>query len=164
MTKRSDIYKELYIHAKSALEWLVYIDIQKGQFQRIPDNYPIPLPALLIETGNFSFSNAGESTQKGNGIVSFYLYVDLVTDSFLGAENQTHTINLLDRFDDLYQTFEGFVISGITPLNRVTEYKPEYGKRYILFRVDFKTVKDDAKTIEAETATVEGELYPRFKF
>lgn len=164
MAKRSDIYKALRDYAKSALPWVVYVDMQKGQMQRIAENYPLPLPALLIETGDFTFSNAGEFTQKGSGIISFYLYVDLVTDSFSGAENETHTINMLDRFDELYQAFEGFSIDGITPINRVTEYRPQYGNRSILFRVDFRTVKDEEKKVVTSTVSAEPDITPRYKF
>src|ERR1035437_163183 len=163
--KRSDIYKALRDLAKTELEYLKFVDLQKGQMQTQKQNYPVPLPALLIELGDFRFSNLGESAQIGDGIVSAYLYVDSGSDTFKGSERENESLAILDKFDDIYQTFEGFKIDKVTPLNRLTEYKPQYGDKYILFRVDFTTVVDDKKVIEQKTvAKPELEVVPTFKF
>ena len=163
--KRSDIYKSLRDLAKTELEYLKFVDLQKGQMQAQKQNYPVPLPALFIELGDFRFSNLGESAQLGDGLVSVYLYVDSGYDTFNGSEREDESLSILDKFDDIYQTFEGFKIDNATPLNRLTEYKPQYGDKYILFRVDFTTVVDDKKVIEQKTvAKPELEVVPTFKF
>lgn len=149
--KRSFIYKPLRDRAIQGMPYLKFRDLQKGQMQNPTQNYPIPLPALLIEIGDIRFSNLSEHNQKGDGIISLCLYLDLVTDSFDTAEQENETIELLDRMDDVFQTFEGFSIPGLTPLVRQTEYKPQYGKRFILFRVDFTTTSDSRKEPEYVT-------------
>lgn len=162
--KRSDIYKAIRNKA-SELTYLKSKDLQKGQFQKEKDTYPLPLPALLVEFSDFRFKSQLEHTQIGEGIVSLFLYLNLVTDSFKGAEREDETIEILDRFDDLFQTFEGLSIPGLSPLVRVTEFKPQYGNRYIMFRVDFSTSVDDAKTIVRQTtAKPEPDIAPNFKF
>ena len=150
--KRSDIYKELRNHAALKLPDLRFIDLQKGQFQQQAQNYPIPLPALLIEIGDFRFSNLLEHQQKGDGMISVYLYLDLVSDSFAGAESENQTIEILDRQDELFETFAGAVVSPLaTLLVRQTEYKPQYGNRYIMLRTDFTTTIDDGQTASGQT-------------
>ena len=146
--KRSEIYKELRDRAALKLQDLRFIDLQKGQFQKPSQNYPIPLPALLIEIGDFRFSNLSEGWQKGDGTISVYLYLDLVSDSFVGAERENQTIEILDKQDELFEAFGGVTVSPLaTPLVRQTEHKPQYGTRYIMLRVDFTTTIDDGKTI-----------------
>lgn len=151
--KRSKIYKPLKDQAIVGMPYLVFRDLQKGQMARAKDNYPIPLPALLIDIGDVRFSNLSEHQQKGDCVISIYLYMDLVTDSFDSAEMENETIELLDHMDDVFQTFEGLAIPGLTPLVRQTEYKPQYGTRFIMYRVDFTTTLDSGKKIEQTTTT-----------
>lgn len=144
---------------------LMFRDLQKGQFLQPRENYPLPLPALLVEFQGFRFSNMAEQTQIGDGTISLYLYLDLVTDSFDGAEQEDETIELLDYMDTVYQAFEGFGIEGMSPMNRTNESKPQYGERFIAFRVDFSTSVDEQKIYNQITApTPEPALAPRFKF
>ena len=159
--KRSQIYKPLRDKAKQELSYLKFIDLQKGQMNNPTQNYPIPLPALLIELGDFRFSNLLEHKQKGDGTISVYLYFDLVSDTFNGAEREDKTIELLDHFDELFETFEGFPIPNMTPLVRTMEYKPQYGTRFILFRIDFTSTIDDEKDMKRKTTPV---TPPKFKF
>jgi hypothetical protein len=163
--KRSDIYKALRDLAKTELVYLKFVDLQKGQMQAQKQNYPVPLPALFIELGDFKFSNLDETDQIGNGIISTYLYVDSGSDTFNGSEREDASLAILDKFDDIYQTFEGFSIENLTPLNRSAEYKPQYGEKIILFRVDFSTSVEDQKLIERKTtAKPEPDIIPKYKF
>lgn len=143
--KRSKIYKPLRDQAIVGMPYLQFRDLQKGQMNKPRENYPIPLPALFIEIGDVRFSNLLEHQQKGDVMISMYLYMDMVTDSFDTAELENETIELLDHMDDVFQTFEGFAVPGLTPLVRQTEYRPQYGTRFIMFRIDFTTTLDSGK-------------------
>ena len=57
----------------------------------------------------------------GEMTVSVSLYLDLVTDSFNGAEQKTETIALLDKQDELFEALDGFDGEDFNPLNRVSE-------------------------------------------
>lgn len=161
MSIRSRVHKALRDLAKEKLPYLSFVDLQKGQMSNPTKNYPIPLPALLVEVGDFRFSNLLEQQQKGNGTISLYLYLDLVTDSFQGAESEEETIDMLNHFDELYETFQGFSIPDITPLVRTLEYKPQYGNRFIMFRIDFATTIDSGKEMEQPMVELSP---PKFKF
>lgn len=161
---RDRIYKALRDLTESKLPWVKYIDMYKGQFDNMPNNYPIPLPAIFFEIGDIPFTNLAESNQVGDAIISIYLYHDLVTDSFKGAEKEKFTISLLRKFDLIFQTFEGFPIIGCTPLNRELEYKPFYDKEYILFRSDFKTTILQRKKKGSKKAVISNlDLVPQYK-
>lgn len=161
--KRYTIYKAL--RDKTAeLDYVKSIDLQKGQMVRSTQNYPFPLPALLVEISDILFSNLSEQHQQGDGIISIYLYLPLITDTLNGAEMEEETLQILNRFDDIYQTFEGFQIADNVPLNRIREYKPKYGKRYIEFQVDFATMVTDSKSADTKKAKPDPEIAGTFKF
>jgi hypothetical protein len=162
---RSGIYTALRDLVSQRMNYVKFIDLEKGQMSKLKQNYPIPLPSLFIEFGDCLFSDLAEGNQKGNMTVSIYLYTDMVCDSFTGkereAERLAETVSILDRYDDLYETFASFSIEGITPLVRRREYRPQYGNRYIMLRADFVTTIDDAQDIERNSAE---KPQPNFNF
>jgi len=135
---RSNVYKEIRDRLKSKMPELVYIDLQKGQFAKREQNYPVPLPACLVEFGAIKWSNTtGE--QIGDAQISTYLYIDLVTDSFDNAELENETIEILDTQDDLFDSLHGFTGKNFNPLSRTSDSPHEYGEGYVCFKVDFRT-------------------------
>ncbi|NDW10457.1 hypothetical protein [Dysgonomonas sp. 520] len=163
--KRSKIYKPLRDQAIKGMPYLKFRDLQKKQMHNPRQNYPIPLPALFIEISDIRFSDLLEHHQKGEATIGIYLYMDIVTDSFDGAELENETIELLDHMDDVFQTFEGFCVPGMTPLVRQTEYKPQYGERYIIFRVDFSTTIDSHKMMSNQTVSKpDPDINSKYKF
>ena len=68
-----------------------------------------------------NWSNMEAGHQLGEMTVSVSLYLDLVTDSFNGAEQKTETIALLDKQDELFEALDGFDGEDFNPLNRVSE-------------------------------------------
>lgn len=160
MNIRSEIYKELKAEIKAKMPDLQYIDLQKRQFEKADQNYPIPLPACLVEFKPVTWSNTiGE--QIGDAIICLHLYVDIVTDSFDGSEAEDDTINILDNQDNLHDTMQGFSGTHFAPLNRSYDNPPQYGIRYICYPVDFKTVI----TCPADQIITTAERpEPKFKF
>ena len=152
--KRSDLYKKLRDVAKAKMTDLAYVDLQKQQMKKISETNPIPLPALLIEFKDAQFSNVAKLDQMGNKTISLYLYLDLVTDSFDGAESENDSIALLDKMDEIFQTFQGVSCELFSQLIRVSEGIQEYGSRYICFRTDFSTSVKDIKEVTTTRVTI----------
>lgn len=150
--KRSDIYKALRDQAKANFPDLQYIDLEKGQMQRRSDNYPIPLPALLIRIGAINWTSANEGLRVGIVTISLTLHEDLVTDTFDGAEMENETLLLLDKQDELFQAFEGYAVGDFSPLTRVTDQEPKVVMRSISFTTDFKTSIEDTQIIVRKMA------------
>jgi hypothetical protein len=138
MKIRSVVYKQIRDKLLSSMSCLQYVDIQKGQMNNKTQNYPIPLPACLIEFQRVSWSET-TGGQLGDATVSLYLYLDHVTDSFNGAEQENKTIELLDKQDIIHESMQGYAGECFNPLKRVSDSIMEYKDRYLCFRIDFQT-------------------------
>jgi hypothetical protein len=145
MKIRSNVYKEIRDRLLDKLPFLQYIDLQKWQFNNKAQNYPVPLPACLVEFKQVQWSQT-TGGQLGDCTLSLYIYIDHVTDSFDGAEQETETINLLDYLDQLYECMQGFSGEKFAPLNRISDTIASYESRYVCYRIDFQTTlfHDDA--------------------
>ncbi len=140
---RSELYYAIRDKAKEMTPDC-FVDIQKGQFKKIAENYPLPLPALLVEFKSARYSNLEALSQLGELNVSLYYYIELVSDSFEGSELEDDTISLLDNMELIYQNFHGLRTSNYTALIRVGENIDQYGTRFICFRTDFTTSRKDS--------------------
>jgi hypothetical protein len=158
--KRSQIYKPLRNLAKQQLPFLKVVDLQKGQMLAQAENYPFPLPMLLIEINSIRWTSATEGEQLGDLRITTYLYVSNVADSFTGAEGEDASIELLDKSDDVFQTFEGFSADVFNPLIRENE-ATQYGKGWLCFKTDFKALVTDKKESNKNSINTPT---PAFKF
>lgn len=156
---RSKVYKDIKDRLLEQLPELEYVDLQKGQFGNKAQEYPIPLPAILIEFRPVTWS---ESTggQLGDATISLYYYLDLVTDSFNNSEAENETIEILDNLDAMYDIMNGFAGDDFNPLNRLTDAIVEYKDKYVCYRTDFQTTLFQDKPATQETAP---KPEPKFK-
>lgn len=123
-----------------------YIDLQKKQFENATENYPIPVPALLVEFKGATFSNLANHRQTGDSFVSIYFYQSQVTDTHDNAELENKTLELLDTKDLLFQIFEGLKVTDTTQLIRVSETPFAFEvKGYVWFEVTFSFVQYEKK-------------------
>lgn len=139
---------------------LQYIDLQKGQMARKDQNYPIPVPACLIEIKPTRWSSTGGG-QLGQTTVSLYLYMDSVTDTFDDAESES-SVEILDSLDTLYEVVQGLYGQCFNPLNRVSDAVVEYRDRTVCFRTDFETVL--LQSIENVVEQTAQTPIPKFNF
>jgi len=156
--QRSLLYTAIKNKAKESLPWVNYIDLQKGQFRRQENHYPIPLPALLIEFGNVTYANTLQGKQTGEVSINIELYLPCVTDSFDDAELETETIQLLDRWDELYHVLHALNIEQITKLTRTRELTAEYGNGYVCLRSEFVASivdKQPSQTIKIQRPNIQ---------
>ena len=137
MQIRSEAYKAIRDRIKAVMPEMAFIDLQKGQFRNMLANYPIPMPACLVEFKQINWTNTA-GAQQGDCVISLYYYENLVTDSFDSAEQENQTIELLDRLDATFEKMQGFSGEVFNPLSRIAD-SMEYGKRYVCFRTDFQT-------------------------
>ncbi len=142
--QRSILYKSIRDIVREKLPWIQYVDLQKGQFQKPAEHYPIPLPALLVEYADTRYSNVLRSAQLGESNITLWLYLPCVTDSFDGAELEDETLQLLDKADSLYQALHGELAGGYM-LTRITDYKPVFDNNTVCFRCDYAITLKDTK-------------------
>ena len=157
--KRSEIYAAIRDVAKSEMPDVVFVDLQKQQVKRQTENFPLPMPALLVEFKNITYSNIGSKSQLGEMHITLWLYEALVTNSFGGAEMETETLALLDRADEVFEAFHCNTLGGIGNMTRIADLPCDYGKDWIASKTAFKLIVKDKKEIGV-TAT---DKVPRVK-
>jgi hypothetical protein len=140
-----DIYLRIKKKAEKKMPHLRYIDLQKKQFERSTENYPMPGPALLIEFSGAEFSNLGKQAQIGESTVSIYFYEPLVTDTFNDAESERETLELLDAKDKVFQTFNGLKVKNSSQLIRKSESDFVFESDYVWFKTTFSFVQYEEK-------------------
>ena len=135
--KLKDIYLRIEETALEKMPRLQYVDLQKKQFERDTENYPIPMPTLLVEFGDATFTGLAKHRQIGLSSVSIYFYQKIVTDTFDNAELRKETITLLDSKDDIFQYFEGLKVDDTTQLVRQAESDFVFEGDHAWFKVTF---------------------------
>lgn len=150
---RSDLYKKLRDVAKAGMTELKYIDLQKGQFRNFTKEHPLPLPALLVEFKNGQYTNVGKLDQMGDMMISIYLYLDNFGESFSGSKSEDKSLALLDKMDEVFQTFQGVSCEMFSKLIRTADETQEIKDNYICFRTDFSTGIKDVKTVTTKKLT-----------
>jgi hypothetical protein len=143
--KLKDIYLRIKKTAEKEMPYLQYIDLQKKQFEKATENYPIPIPALLVEFKGADFSNIGKQGQIGDSSVNIYFYKNLVTDTFNDAELESETLELLDVKDKLFQVFQGLKIASTSRLIRKSESDFVFENDYVYFWATFTFVQYEKK-------------------
>lgn len=141
--KRSEIIRAIRERATNELDWVVFTDLEKGQIKRATQEYPMPMPALLVQIRSTSFKSTAGGCQIGDMRIVLSLYQDYTTDSFTGAESETDTDTIIDRSDDVWKAMHGVRTGSWGHLVRLSEPDPEYGMRYMCTRQEYKvSVKD----------------------
>lgn len=144
---RSKAYIEIRDRLSDSIPDL-YIDLQKGQYKQPSQNNPIPLPACLIEFRQVMWSDT-TGGQIGDSAIIFYLYLDLVTESYKGSEQEENTLKIIDILDKLYETFQGFSGENFNAMTRVSDGVMEYANKYVCYKTEFKTLlhQDDKEKV-----------------
>jgi hypothetical protein len=149
--------KELYIaisaQAKQVMPEFKYIDLDRGQENDEKSNYPVPLPFLLIEFGEFEYSNLLGGNQLASGDIMLKAHKSLLNDTYIGAPT-SNAIDILDFEDEIFQKFQGFMgmsrtnskincVGNEVEINMTfhIEHREDYERKDIPVIVDFNINK-----------------------
>ncbi|WP_443937078.1 hypothetical protein [Pedobacter sp. MW01-1-1] len=140
-----------------ALKWF---DKQMGQFLNPETSYALPLPTILMEFGQISWSTSGLNTQKGEGILRFYIYFENYSDSFSGSINQDLALQFFEFTEQANLYLQGLNIPGIlSALERVTDAEDIEQDMIITSVLEYScTIFDNSTNITRNTIEVEPEL------
>ena len=97
---RETIYKELAAELQQirALKW---IDWDFGQLSQPAEQYPVPLPAVLLSFGAFNYSDLPSRVQEGEATIYLDLYLRRVGDLQANAPKQAQTLEGLCLLDEI---------------------------------------------------------------
>jgi len=160
--KLKDIYLRIKETAQEKMPYLCYIDLQKKQFERATEDYPVPAPTLLVEFDGADFSNLARHRQMGASSVSIYFYQNIVTDTFDSAELEVETLELLEAKDEIFQTFEGLTITDCSQLVRKSETPFIFESNLVFFKVTFDFVMYEKKIEKAGTIKANPKVFVEF--
>lgn len=162
--KRSDILKAIKDRVSERLPWVEYTDMDKGQLKRATEEYPVPMPALLVQMKQTPMQSVGGGSQIGSMIITLSLCMDLVTDSYDGCESETETDTILDRTDELWKAMDMLHAGTWGNMVRTSELEPIYGLRYIAQRIEYRIAIKDImpsriSNIASPTVRINTEMY-----
>ncbi|MBD3748954.1 MAG: hypothetical protein IE931_05615 [Sphingobacteriales bacterium] len=149
---KKDIYKAIGDHLMATLKNLTglpdlaWYDKQMGQFSQPELAYVVPLPAVLIEFGQFTWTTEGANTQKGEGIIRFYVYFENYSNSFNGALDQELALRYFEFTEAVHQALQGFSTTDVMPLQRVTDGEDVDQDMIITNIVEYSTTIFDRAT------------------
>ena len=94
------IYTELAAELAqiSGLKW---VDWQNGQLTSPTEQYPMPLPDVLIAFGDFSFNDLPSRVQEGDLSIHVDLYVRRAGDAQATSPKQDKVIEQLALLDEI---------------------------------------------------------------
>lgn len=106
--KKKEIYLAISAQAKQVMPEFKYIDLDRGQEKDEGSNYPVPYPFLLIEFGEFEYSDLLEGNQLASGDIILKARRSLLSDTYMGAPI-SNAMDILDFEDEIFQAFQGFM-------------------------------------------------------
>ena len=149
MSKRS-AYEAVRDKIALSMTWVKAIDLQKGQFDREEENYPLPLPCALIEIKPTTWENLLKRRQEGRTVISVYLYLVNVGDTVKGSSSETDSLAMLDKFEEVFKNLTDLAAPSFQRLVRIWDGIIKYHANYVCYRTDFQTVLYEQ--IEPKTA------------
>lgn len=94
------LYKDIAAELAQIAE-LKWVDWNFGQLTETQEQYPIPLPAVLITFGDFSFNDLPSRVQEGEATIHLDLYVRRAGDAQAGSPKQEKVIKQLVLLDEI---------------------------------------------------------------
>lgn len=131
------------------LPHLQWYDKQMNQFVDQETSFALPLPAVLIEFGQFTWTTTGKGVQKGEGVLRFYTYFENYANSFNGSLNQELALQFWRFTEEVNKYLQGLAIEGIlSPLDRVTDAEDIEQDMIITSITEYSTTIFDSSTNE----------------
>lgn len=161
MSVKKTIYKAIATHLMAKLNnetnsqfpndlpALKWFDKQMGQFTDAETSYALPLPTILMEYGQFTWTTQGKNTQKGDGVIRFYIYFENYANSFTGSLNQELALQFFEFGEEVHKALQGLAIANILgPLDRVTDAEDTEQDMIITSILEYNATIYDASTNE----------------
>jgi hypothetical protein len=140
---QSEIYTSIHDRLQEKLPELLYIDLQKGQFDRYGQQANLPLPSALIELKQVDWVGTAGGSQTGDALISVYLYIDKPAGTLEATAQQAGSLLMLHTQQKIFRALEKLSGDTFQPLIRVAEIILS-DPNFTVARSDFKTyIYDD---------------------
>lgn len=177
MSVKKIIYKAIQTHLMAKLNAdtnsefpnhlpsLKWFDKQMSQFTDAEKSFALPLPTILMEYGQFTWTTTGKNTQKGDGVIRFYIYFENYADSFTGSINQELALQFFEFGEAVHQALQGVAIANIlSPLDRVADAEDAEQDMIITSILEYNaTIYDASTNVSRNYIEVEPDLNVEYK-
>jgi hypothetical protein len=131
-----------------SLPGLVWVDKQMGQFNHPELAQLVPLPAILIGFRKTNWDSESRRVQKGDSIITFWVYFENYADSFTGSMNQDKALQFFDFNEEVHKALQGYDGDLFTALDRATDEDDEDQDMIIGTIFEYSTVIADSSADE----------------
>jgi hypothetical protein len=116
----SYLIQELQFH-DGRLPSLQWVDRDKGQFEQMDRELPIPFPAILLSFGRAEYETVGKSTQEGSGILRIRVGYESYAESFDGSIDQEQALKFWEFMEEVHKKLQGLSGTYFSSLERIAE-------------------------------------------
>lgn len=146
MSVKRQLYNEIAAKLADGMPDLEWIGLNKGQFARLRDSYPIPRPCALISINRIKWEDDAKRVQKGTATVTVSLFVDAMNETFEGASVVDDALDLLDYSDGVYASLGGLKGDLFESLKRTGDIEGQHTGEISTWSTTFETtVYDDTR-------------------
>jgi hypothetical protein len=168
MSVKGDIFRQLATYLMATLQFdqtvtednplplpnLVWVDKQMGQFNHPELSQLVPLPAILIGYRKTTWDSESRRVQKGNAILTFWVYFENYADSFTGSMNQDKALQFFDFNEAVHQALQGYDGDLFTALDRLSDEDDENQDMIIGSIFEYSTLITDTSADEHRKYTI----------
>ncbi len=146
------------------LPGLVWVDKQMGQFNHPELSQLVPLPAILIGFRKTAWDSESRRVQKGDSILTFWVYFENYADSFTGSMNQDKALQFFDFNEEVHKALQGYDGDLFTALDRMSDEDDEDQDMIIGTIFEYSTVIADSSADEHRKYELVSDIIPGGKY
>jgi len=141
---RRQVYEAVRDKISQTMSWVKWIDLQKGQFNNLKEDYPLPLPCILVEISHIMWETFAQNRQMGKTIISVYIFNQVIGETLKNSEQESTSLKALDKIDEVFQKLSDLAVANLFKrLVRVSDHVVSYLPGVIVHRMDFQTTLFD---------------------
>lgn len=156
MGYQADIYRDVAKELREAIgaKWA---DLDRGQLSRPAQDYPMPLPAVLIGVSDVQWRTA-TGCQVGEAVVEIAVVADCGSDTHAGGEGETEALRLLEMQDKVYRALDGKSGASYVSMVRESTSKPEWRGKMVVMRSGWRCSVQERRPMSEIPVEIEIEI------
>jgi hypothetical protein len=130
------------------LPGLAWVDKQMGQMNHPELSQLVPLPAILIGFRKTTWNSESRRVQKGDSVLTFWVYFENYADSFTGSINQDIALRFFEFNEQVHLALQGYDGDLFTRLDRISDEEDEEQDMIIGTLFEYSTIISDRSADE----------------
>ncbi|WP_241279753.1 hypothetical protein [Chryseobacterium cucumeris] len=157
MSIKGIVYKEITNRLETLITELIYIDKDRGQFEK-ENVLLVPKPAVLIAFLRFEWSEIGNGVKEGKGTIRVRVGCENYAESYSGSIDQDKALEFFDLNEKVDTALDGFYGTKFSELIKTADEDDLDHKNVIVTVYEYETtITDDTKADCSKMVKVEAE-------